>query len=461
MLDLNRSFSWEQIQDTFKKEFGNNTYNAWLSQISLVSVTDFEITLSVPTAFIRDWINREYFNGTYKYVSGERICVRKGIKQILKDFYPNLMSFILIVDKSQSINKNIEQNVISSSKEDNLYSLGTVLNNKYTFDNFVVGDSNKLAYEVAYKIATNTTDDMDVNPFFIYGNVGLGKTHLCQAIAWKIKKEQSSKRIIYLTAEKFMFLFVQSLQNQDINTFKNRLRNIDTLIIDDIQFIVGKDKTQKEFFYTFETLINDNKQIILACDRSPANLQDLDDKLKSRINGGLIVDIKEPDYNLRLNIIKSKLKTINFKLPDEFIEYIAENLNGNCRDIEGILKRLKVNQEIMKINVTKKEIDLILNDFITNKIITVDVIKDKVANYYGITPNDLASEKRNKELVIPRHVAMYLSRQLTKKSFPEISRSFGNKNHATIIHAVDKITKNLLQDKSLSIDVEKIKATIL
>ena len=304
MLNSEKSFSWESIQEGFRKEFGNNTYNAWLSQISLVSITNFEITLAVPTAFIRDWINREYFNGVHKYVNGEKVCIRKGIKQILKDFYPSLMSFILIVDKNLTSNKEnkvVEKNIISSSKEDNLYSIGTVLNNKYTFDNFVVGESNKLAYNVAYKIAEFS--DVDANPFFLYGSVGLGKTHLCQAMAWKIKNKNPSKRIIYLTAEKFMFLFVQSLQNQDVNSFKNRLRNIDLLIIDDIQFILGKDKTQKEFFYTFETLINDGKQIVLACDRSPANLETLDDKLKSRINGGLIVDIKEPDYDLRINII--------------------------------------------------------------------------------------------------------------------------------------------------------------
>lgn len=463
MFELEKSFDWNIAKTTFKKEFGDDVYNAWISNIALVSATNFEIVMAVPTAFIRDWINREYFDGRYKFVNGEKIYVKKGIKQILKDICPTLMSFSIIVDKSAKKEEELQQqnNIKSISEEDNLYAVGTVLNNKYTFENFVVGESNRLAYEVANRIASDDIEGMDVNPFFMYGSVGLGKTHLCQAIAWKVKNTRPNKKIIYLTAEKFMFLFVQSLQKQDINEFKNRLRNIDVLIIDDIQFILGKDKTQKEFFYTFETLINDNKQIILACDRSPAHLEALDEKLKSRINGGLIVDIKEPDYELRRSIVENKVNTLQLDLQPNFIDYIAENITSNGRDIEGLLKRLKVNQNIMNIKITKNEIDNLLNDFVTKKIVNLDLIKEKVADYYDLTVFDLTSNKRNKNLVCARHVAMYLVRELTNKSYPEIARAFSGRNHATVIHAVTKIKKDIITDKDLALEVAKIKDVLL
>lgn len=447
MSELRYTFDWNCVKNNFKEEFGETLYNAWLSSINIVSLNDFEIVLSVPTTFIKEWITRDFLNGKYKVINGNRVCIKKGIKEILKEYCPTLTSFNIIVDKKLVEELPIENNVKSISEEDNIYNIGTVLNKNYTFDNFIVGSSNKLAFKVANNIAKNEEIDNYTNPFFIYGNAGLGKTHLCQAIAWE--KQKQNKKVIYLTAEKFMFLFVQSLQNQDINVFKNRLRNIDILIIDDIQFILGKDKTQKEFFYTFETLINDNKQIVLACDRSPSHLEELDEKLKSRINGGLIVDIKEPDYELRCNIIKNKSKILNLNLTADLIDYIANNVNSSGREIEGFLKRLKVNQDIMDIKITKNEIDNLLGDFISKKTININIIQDKVANYFNISLNDLKSEKRNKELVLPRHVAMYLSKKLTNKSFPDIARSFNGKNHATIIHAVNKIEKTINNDTSL------------
>ena len=474
--------SWNLVSNRFKEEFGDNIYNAWISNLHLISVTEFEITMSVPNLFIKDWISREYFNGKFKTVNGEKICIKKGIKQILNEFYPKLMSFQIIVDKNlnninsvSNINNiknnthdvntienndyNNKENVKSISENDNLYNIGLTLNKNYTFENYVVGDSNRLAYQIAKNIVATQDINPDSNPFFLYGGVGLGKTHLCQAIALKLKETRPDKQIIYLSAEKFMFLFVQSLQQQDINAFKNRFRNVDTLIIDDLQFIVGKDKTQKEFFYTFETLINENKQIILACDKSPINLVDLDEKLKSRINGGLVVDIKEPDYQLRLLIIKNKSKRLGLKLNEELMQYIAENIISNGREIEGCLKRLYINQEIMHITLNKEEIDKILCDNITSnkKVITIVSIQEKVSEYFNVTISDLKSSRRTKELVIPRHIAMYLCKELTAKSYPDIAKSFNGKNHATIIYAVKKIKKAVQENSEMLQTINKIK----
>lgn len=457
------SIKWEEICNQFRSEFGEKTYNGWIYNLNLVSLNSSEIVMSVPTTFIKDWISREYLNGKFKIIDGNRVCIKKGIKQILLDFFPKLMSFQIIVDKDkkeiqeEKVN-NISDNIKSISPNDNIYNIGIPLNANYTFDNYVVGASNKLAYQVAKSIATEDGVDMNTNPLFIYGGVGLGKTHLCQAIAWKIKEIQPTKRVVYLSAEKFMFLFVQSIQEQSMNDFKNKFRNIDVLIIDDIQFIIGKDKTQNEFFYTFETLINNNKQIILACDRSPINLIDLDEKLKSRLNGGLIADIKEPDYQLRLDIIKRKSTILGLNIDNKLMEYIASKIVSSGREIEGCLKRLTVHQNIMDIKITKKEVENILADNIiaSQKIITINSIQETVAKFYNISISDLKSVKRLKNLVIPRHVAMYLCKKLTEKSFPDIARSFNGKNHATIIHAVKKIEETIEKDQEIARNVSEI-----
>ncbi|MDR1499221.1 MAG: chromosomal replication initiator protein DnaA, partial [Rickettsiales bacterium] len=408
---------WSCIVADFQREFGNNIYNAWLCSLNLVSLGEFEIVMSVPTNFIRDWINREYFDGVFKKVNGERTCIRSGIKQVLLKYYPKLVSFGIIVDKSrqEKIISDVASEPVSISANNNLYNIGIELNKNYTFENFVVGQSNKIAYQVCNAVADGDSTKIETNPLFLYGSVGLGKTHLCQAVAWKLREKNKSKQIVYLSAEKFMFLFVQALQGQSINDFKNRFRNVDTLIIDDIQFIIGKDKTQREFFYTFETLTNENKQIILACDRSPTHLEGLDEKLKSRLNGGLIVDIREPDYQLKLGIVRKKSVDLGLVLTNELMEFIAEKIACDGREIDGCLKRLQINQNIMQVNITKEDVEDILSDNIcqNQKVITIDLIQKKVVEYFDISLNDLKSEKRLKNLVTPRHIAMYLSKKLT------------------------------------------------
>jgi chromosomal replication initiator protein len=452
---------WSQVIIDFQNEFGNSIYRAWISNIKLLSLGEFEIIMSVPTTFIRDWIQREYFSGKFKKINGEDVCVKNGIRQILLKYFPKLMSFNIVVDKDMSIQttQNDNLNVVESISENkNLYNVGVELNENYTFENFVVGQSNKLAYQVCKTIIDNDKIDLNINPLFLYGGVGIGKTHLCQAIAWKLKEKNNDKKIVYLTAEKFMFLFVQSLQNQDINNFKNKFRNIDVLIIDDIQFIIGKNKTQKEFFYTFETLINDNKLVIMACDRSPINMESLDEKLKSRIGGGLIVDIKEPDYQLRLDIVKKKSDDLGLDLMDDLKKFISEKITGSCREIEGCLKRLQINQDIMNIKITRNDIESILFDNIdkNQKLLTVNIIQEKVAEYFSISIKDLKSEKRLNSLITPRHIAMYLSKKLTNKSFPEIIKYFDGKSHATVMHAVKKIKKLLESDCEIAKIVEEI-----
>lgn len=452
--------TWNSICAVFQKEFGENEYKAWLSNINLVSQNDFEIVMSVPNNFIRDWIKREYFNGKFKKVDNKQICIKKGIKQILLEFYPKLISFEFIVDRNnqEKTEINNEVKVVSISEHGNLYNIGTDLNEKFNFENFVFGSSNKLAFQVAKNFSENKTYDSDINPLFIYGNVGLGKTHLCQAIAWNLKKNFPDKNIVYLSAEKFMFLFVQALQNQGINDFKNKFRNVDTLIVDDIQFITGKDKTQQEFFYTFDTLVNEKKNIVLACDRAPKNLENLDEKLKSRMNGGLIVDIKDPDYQLRLDLIRKKSIDFNLDLDVSLQEFLANNLISSCREIEGCLKRLHITKSVQNLVINKEEIENILSENLGKKVFTIDNIQEVTAKFFDTSLSDLKSDKRLKNLVLPRHIAMFLSKKLTNKSYPDIAKKFCNKNHATVMHACKKISSIIESDAEISriiFDIEK------
>ena len=296
MLETKENNIWNDIQTIFHEEFGSEIYNSWLSKLNFVSYNLNSICLSVETSFIKEWITKEFLNGKKRKINGEYVWIKKGIKQLLLEKF-NIKTVEIIIDnsvKSQNINYEAD-NVVSISEHNNVYTIGTELNKLFTFENYVVGESNKLAYSVAKSIINEETIGFDVNPLFLYSEVGLGKTHLIQAMAWELKEKYKNKNIVYLSAEKFMYLFVQSLQNKDINAFKEQFRNIDILLIDDIQFIAGKEGTQKEFFYTFNTLLSDNKKIILACNKAPDNMENIDNQLKSRMSSGIVVDINRPD----------------------------------------------------------------------------------------------------------------------------------------------------------------------
>lgn len=458
---------WQDVCSTFKREFGDSIYGAWISHLSLVSLGESEIVLSVPTNFLRDWIKREYMDGQYKVVRGKKVFLRRGIRQILLDFFPKLVSFEILVDRSSSGSKSENNvaaattaaaekgdsiapaaiaNTLSMSEYGNLYNIGTELHSDYNFDNFVVGQSNRLAFEVAKNFANGGEDILNINPLFIYGNVGLGKTHLCQSIAWAMKVRYPEKTIVYLSAERFMFLFVQALQGQNINDFKNRFRHVDVLLVDDIQFITGKDRTQKEFFYTFDALVNDGKRVVMACDRAPANLENLDEKLKSRMNGGLIVNIEDPDYQLRRDLVIKKSRDFGLLLTAETEEFLAQNLQISCREIEGCLRRLAINQRIMGVNLDREYIAALLADSMPQKTLTIRDIQERVAEFFELSWEDMKSTRRLKNLVLPRHVAMYLCRKMLNSSFPTIASKFSTRSHATVISGVAKVKKKMEED---------------
>jgi chromosomal replication initiator protein len=462
--DYNKNGNWIELKNLLKREFGENLYNSWLSKLNIVSFTDNEIIMSVSTPFVKEWILKEFLNGRKKVVNEKEIWIKKGIKQIFIEKYPSLKSIEIIVNKKAIEEKieyaetNNESNKISSiSEHNNLYALGTDLNPDFTFENFVIGNSNKLAYSVARSIAESTDLGLNANPFFIYSGMGLGKTHLLQAIAWKLKENNPKQQIIYLSAEKFMYLFIQALRNQDIMTFKARFANIDVLLIDDIHFIAGKDSTQKEFLYTFNALIGDNKKIILACDKSPNDLEGIDEKLKSRISGGIIADIFAPDYETRLKITKKKAQIIGLNCDENIYEYIAETIATNARDIDGALKKVLLHQKFVSPTLDLTIVKNLLKDLVKNinKNITIELIQEAVAQHYKIKKEDILSKKRTKLFVLPRQIAMSLAKLLTTKSLPDIGKAF-RKNHATVIHAINKIAELKQIDFEINQVFEKI-----
>lgn len=459
MLETKENNIWSDIQTIFHEEFGSEVYNSWLSKLNFVSYNLNSICLSVETSFIKEWITKEFLNGKKRKINGEYVWIKKGIKQLLLEKF-NIKTVEIIIDnsvKSQNINYEAD-NVVSISEHNNVYTIGTELNKLYTFENYVVGESNKLAYSVAKSIINEETIGFDVNPLFLYSEVGLGKTHLIQAMAWELKEKYKNKNIVYLSAEKFMYLFVQSLQNKDINAFKEQFRNIDILLIDDIQFIAGKEGTQKEFFYTFNTLLSDNKKIILACNKAPDNMENIDNQLKSRMSSGIVVDINRPDYDMRFRLAKKKAEVLGLQCSDEIFEYIAKNITTTNRDIEGAIKKLLVHQKFINSDITINITKTILKDTLNanKKVITIDKIQQKVADFYKITKTELLSDKRDRKFSLPRQIAFYLSKKITQKSFPEIGREFGNKNHATVIFAYNKIIKEVEKNAEILSNITEI-----
>ncbi|GMO63695.1 MAG: chromosomal replication initiator protein DnaA [Rickettsiales bacterium] len=376
-----------------------------------MNATDDSVDFSITNSYIKDWIVNNYLS---------------QIKYIFKaDFNISEVNIIL--------NETKIDNIESISPNKNLYNIGIELNSTYTFENFVIGESNKLAYSVAKSFVEG---DKMCNPLFLYGSVGLGKTHLLQSVAWEMKSKFPNKDIVYISANKFMTLYVDACRNQTTNDFKEQFKHINVLLIDDVQFLAGKEATQKEFFYTFNTLLDDGKQIILACDKNPDNLENIDKSLISKMKTGIVIDIKESDDELKYEIAKTKAKLLGLDCNNLVLKYIAESFGITNRDIEGTIRKLLMEQKFFKKEVDLKKVSDILNE--KKKLVNCEYIQCKVAEYFKITTSEILSKKRDSQFILPRHIAFYLARKITKKSYPELGKHF-EKNHATIINGCEKI----------------------
>lgn len=438
--------------------FGDEKYQKWFSNIEIYSHTANEIIVKCPSKFERDWLNREFFQN-------------KNFKNQLQKTLPQLhkISAVFIakdeVEKNISSSKNKDESdtkkVINLSKYENVFAFGTELNAKYTFDNLISTKYNKMALSMA-KIVAGIGDKKEIFnekiPFFIHGSVGMGKTHLAQAIAWQLKKSDNKKKVVYLSAEKFMFHFVQSIRSNDVMTFKEKMRSIDVLIVDDVQFIAGKESTQQEFMNCFNSLVEDNKQVVLVCDRCPSDLENIDEKLKSRIAGGMIVNFKNPDFTDRLEIVKSKAKHLEIELCAKVLSFVAEKIKTSIRDLDGALKKLVASQVFEEEEITLENAKSILASYLknNNKVVNIEKIQEVVASHFAIKVNDLNSKSRLRNIAKPRQIAMYLAKKHTKESLANIGSKFGGKNHATVIHSEKQILTAIDKDQKMLEDIKTI-----
>ncbi len=440
---------WSEVLNKFRTVFGNDIYESWIANINLKKEYNHYVILSAPTRFVRDWIVSRYADKVLDIIK----TFKKSIERI--EF-----SIEEIEDKSnrQDSRKNnrvsfIENSILNYNR----------FNLNYNFENFIVGESNELAYTAARKICVQSSH---YNPLYIYSPIGMGKTHLLNAIGLEIGER---KKVMFISAERFMHHFVRSLRNNDMVKFKDFFRTANVFIIDDIQFVRGKEAMQEEFFHTFNALLERGSQIIISSDRSPSNLDRIQERIKSRLSGGLVIDIQPPDLSLRVKILKSKFKEIEknfsekYNLDDEIINFLATEVTSSIREMVGALNRIlafsKINTKSPNIYECKK----ILKDFINynNKSVSIESIQNIVADHFNLNIQEMLSSRRSRSLARPRQIAMYLSKQYTTNSLPDIGRKFSNRDHTTVIHAVKKIDELIKKDNEIKQNINEIKKRLV
>ena len=445
---------WNLIQNEMKRNLGSEVYESWLKKIDFIEEFNSYILISVPTRFIRDWITSRYLD---------------QILKIVKTFKKNLIRIEFKIVENNTSSKNRDVNDIQIKKSENISFLkdsflqyNRVDHNK-RFENFITGSSNKLAYEASLKVTENVSQ---YNPLYIYGGVGMGKTHLLNAVGFELKKK---RKVMFIPAERFMYQFIKSIKANDMVKFKEYFRNTDILLIDDIQFMNGKEAMQEEFFHTFNALLEKGGQIILSADRPPNKLSRIQERIKSRFSGGLVVDIQKPDLELRKNIIEKKISELNklyadkVEISQEIKDFISLEISNSIRELVGAVNRIISFSRIYNKLPNLAETKIVLKDLLNineNKV-TIDLIQTLVCRFFKISKNEMLSSRRSRYLVRPRQTAIYLTKILTPKSLPEIGREFSNRDHTTIIHSVKTIEKLKENDKDMAENIDKLKNQIL
>lgn len=433
--------TWDKAQDIIKEKIGASSYESWFSCLQINEKSPSTLIIEAPDEFFKGWIVDHYFSiirDAIQTSAGQPIALEFEVNQnlLVKKIQTKLSGFdpdFKIIDKNQGI-----------------------LNARFTFENFVIGPSNRFAYAASMAVAESPAKAY--NPLFIYGPVGLGKTHLMQAITHKIQQQHPKMKHCYLSSERFTNELIEAIRNRSTNQFRQKYRTIDVLLIDDIQFIAGKESTQEEFFHTFNTLHDSRKQIIISSDRPPKEISNLEERLISRFTWGLITDIQPPDFETRVAILRKKIEREPVSVPDEVILFIAEKIKTNIRELEGALIRVIAYSLLEEKTISLDMAKSILKDMVkeTLKTIQVDTIQKNVADFFNISLTDLRAQRRNKNLVLPRQIAMYLSRKLTSLSLPEIGNAFGGKDHTTVLHSCRKIDETMLKNNELKNTIEKL-----
>ncbi|CAO5675484.1 MAG: Chromosomal replication initiator protein DnaA [Holosporales bacterium] len=454
--DRDPSDFWQGITPKISAELGEATFKSWLQPLVCYKIDDMFCYFYAPSRFMKDWILAHYETVLLKYIKIHSPSI-KAIQIDVKSITPQNA-------KNHDISL-IKTEIITSSKEDTDPTLGgenftSLLDMRYTFESFVVAKSNELAYAAALRVAES--EKPLYNPLFLHGGVGLGKTHLMHAIAWKISQQFPKKRVVYLSAEKFMYSFIQALRQKDAVSFKEQLRNVDVLMIDDVQFIGGKDTTQEEFFHTFNALVDQNKQVIISADKSPSDLEKIGDRLKSRLSWGLVADIHPTTYELRLGILQSKVEAMQMDVDLHILEFLAFKITSNVRELEGALNRIIAHATLIGRTITLDSTQEVLKDVLRSneRRLTIDDIQRRVCEFYQIKVSEMLSSKRTQNLTKPRHVAMYLSKILTSKSLPDIGKKFGGKDHTSVLHSVRKIETLIKDDPILAKDIDNLRRSL-
>ncbi len=454
--NLTKKIDWNVVQLEMKNKFGLDIYESWLRKIDFVDEFSNYILLSVSTRFIRDWITSRYLDQILQIVK----IYKKDLRRI---------EFLVAENKNHKDMQILEKNDDEISKnhkisfiKDSFLQYNRIDQNK-KFENFITGSSNKLAFEASKKVSENLAH---YNPLYLYGGVGMGKSHLLNAMGLKLKEKN---KVMFISAERFMYQFVKSIKSNEMVKFKDYFRNTDVLLIDDIQFMNGKEAMQEEFFHTFNALLDKGSQIILSSDRPPNKLSRIQERIKSRFSGGLVVDIQNSDYDLRYKIVKSKIQDLKilhsnqFEISEEVQKFISSEIKTSIRELVGALNRIVSYSRIYNKAPSISELKIILKDLLNlaeNKV-NIDQIQTSVCQFFKINKTEMLSARRSRYLVRPRQTAIYLAKILTSKSLPEIGRAFSNRDHTTVIHSVKTIEKLKKQDNELSINIDTLKNKIL
>jgi chromosomal replication initiator protein len=440
---------WSKVLSKIEGKISRPSFETWLKSTKLMSYGNENVTIAVPNSFAKDWLENHYVHlitGILSELTGEDRIIHFVVP---KEMEENDFQVPKPVVKQQADRSAIQ-------------SASVMLNPKYTFDTFVIGSGNRFAH--AASLAVAEAPAKSYNPLFIYGGVGLGKTHLMHAIGHYIMEQDPSSKVVYLSSEKFTNEFINSIMNNKAGDFRNQYRNVDVLLIDDIQFIAGKEQTQEEFFHTFNTLHEESKQIIISSDRPPKEIPTLEDRLRSRFEWGLITDIAPPDLETRIAILRKKAKADGLlDISDDVMLYIANQIDTNIRELEGALIRVVAYSSLVNMDITTDLAAEALKDIIPNsrpRTVSILDIQKTVGEHYNIRLEDFTAKKRTRAIAFPRQIAMYLSRELTDSSLPKIGSEFGGRDHSTVIHAHEKISKQLKEDQNLQQDIQDIKSIL-
>jgi chromosomal replication initiator protein len=440
-----------------RREVGETAYRSWFGSMTVERVAGGEGVIAVPTRFLRDWVTTHYADRLLALWRSENQAVRR-ISFVVDPRQVRGEQAAAARDRTLTPAEPIMAESGSSDMIDDK-GVSAPLDARLTFENFVVGKPNELAHAAARRVAeacVAPTHSVPFNPLFLYGGVGLGKTHLMHAIAWHVRHHAPTRKVIYLSAEKFMYQFIRALRFRSTMDFKEQFRSVDLLMIDDVQFISGKDSTQEEFFHTFNALVDQNRQIVISADKSPSDLEGLEERMRSRLGWGLVADIHPTTYELRLGILESKAEQMGLNLPQKVMEFLAHKITSNVRELEGALNRIGAHTQLVRRDLTLETVQELLQDLLraNERRVTIDEIQRRVAEHFNMKMAEMTSSRRARIVARPRQVAMYLAKQLTQRSLPEIGRKFGGRDHTTVMHAVRKIEELMVSDRALAEDVD-------